>query len=114
MDLGLKGKVVMLTGASRGLGRAMASALSAEGVDLSICARGGDALAAAAADLKAAGASVLAQAADVNDAAAMEAWTSATVKEFGGVDILVNNAGGAKVGTPQTARRRRLASGLRS
>jgi 3-oxoacyl-[acyl-carrier protein] reductase len=99
MDLGLKGKVVMLTGASRGLGRAMASALGAEGVNLSICARGGDALTAAAADLKAAGASVLAQAADVNDAAAMEAWISATVKEFGGVDILVNNAGGAKVGT---------------
>jgi 3-oxoacyl-[acyl-carrier protein] reductase len=99
MDLGLKGKVAMLTGASRGLGRAMASALGAEGVNLSICARGGDALAAAAADLKAAGARVLAQAADVNDAAAMEAWTLATVKEFGGVDLLVNNAGGAKVGT---------------
>ncbi|HXR25250.1 MAG TPA: SDR family oxidoreductase, partial [Candidatus Binataceae bacterium] len=53
----------------------------------------------AATELKAAGASVLAQPADVNDAAAMEAWTAATVKQFGGVDILVNNAGGAKVGT---------------
>jgi 3-oxoacyl-[acyl-carrier protein] reductase len=99
MDLGLNGKVAMLTGASRGLGRAMASALGVEGVKLSICARGGDALAAAAAELKAAGASIIAQAADVNDAAAMAAWTAATVKKFGGVDILVNNAGGAKVGT---------------
>ena len=99
MDLGLKGKVAMLTGASRGLGRAMALALAAEGVRVSICARGGDVLAQAATELKAAGAGVLAQAADVNDAAAMEAWTAATVKEFGGVDILINNAGGAKIGT---------------
>jgi 3-oxoacyl-[acyl-carrier protein] reductase len=99
MDLGLKGKVAMLTGASRGLGRAMAIALGAEGVKLSICARGGDALAVAANELKAAGATVLTQVADVNDPAAMEAWTAATAKEFGGVDVLVNNAGGAKVGT---------------
>ena len=99
MDLGLNGKVAMLTGASRGLGRAMALALAAEGVRISICARGGDVLEQAAAELKAAGAGVLAQPADVNDASAMEAWTAATVKQFGGVDILVNNAGGAKVGT---------------
>ena len=99
MDLGLSGKVAMLTGASRGLGRAMAEALGVEGVKLSICARGGDALATAAAELKATGVSVLAQTADVNDPSAMEAWTAATVKEFGGVDVLVNNAGGARVGT---------------
>ncbi len=99
MDLGLKGKVAMLTGASRGLGRAMALALAAEGVRISICARGGEVLEQAATELKTAGASVLARTADVNDAAAMEAWTAATVKEFGGVDILVNNAGGAKIGT---------------
>ncbi|HLW69667.1 MAG TPA: glucose 1-dehydrogenase [Candidatus Binataceae bacterium] len=99
MDLDLNGKVAMLTGASRGLGRAMARALAAEGVRISICARGGEALEAAAAELKTAGASVLAQAADVNDRGAMETWTAATVSEFGGVDILINNAGGAKVGT---------------
>jgi 3-oxoacyl-[acyl-carrier protein] reductase len=99
MDLGLKGKVAMLTGASRGLGRAMALALAAEEVQISICARGADVLAQAATELKAAGAGVLAQTADVNDAAAMEAWTAATVKELGGVDILINNAGGAKIGT---------------
>src|ERR1700683_5389021 len=99
MDLGLNGKVAMLTGASKGVGRAMALALAAEGVRVSICARGGDVLQQAAAELKAAGASVLARTAEVNDAAAMEAWTAATVQQFGGVDILVNNAGGAKVGT---------------
>jgi 3-oxoacyl-[acyl-carrier protein] reductase len=99
MDLGLKGKVAMLTGASRGLGRAMASALAAEGVHLSLCARGAEVLEHTAAELKAAGASVITQAADVADPAAMESWTDATLKQFGAVDILINNAGGAKLGT---------------
>jgi 3-oxoacyl-[acyl-carrier protein] reductase len=98
MDLQLNGKVAMLTGASRGLGRAMAQALAAEGVRLSICARGAEALEQAAAQLRASGAQVLTSAADVCNAAAMESWTQATVREFGGLDILVNNAGGAKVG----------------
>jgi 3-oxoacyl-[acyl-carrier protein] reductase len=98
MDLQLKGKVAMLTGASRGLGRAMAQALAAEGVRLSICARGADALEQAAAQLKAAGAELLAHAADVCDPSLMQSWVQATVKQFGGVDILINNAGGARVG----------------
>lgn len=99
MDLGLKGKVAMITGASRGLGRAMAAALAAEGVHLSLCARGADALDRAASDLKATGARVLSQAADVNEGAAMASWVKATIAQFGGIDILVNNAGGATVGT---------------
>jgi 3-oxoacyl-[acyl-carrier protein] reductase len=99
MDLGLSGKVAMITGASRGLGRAMALALAAEGASLSICARGGEALESAAGELKRAGAQVLTQPADVNDPAAAEAWTAATARHFGGIDVLVNNAGGAKVGT---------------
>jgi 3-oxoacyl-[acyl-carrier protein] reductase len=99
MDLGLNGKVAMITGASKGLGRAMAQALAAEGVALSICARSAKELEQAAVDLKAAGAKVLAHPADVNDGAAMQAWVAATVKQFGGVDVLVNNAGGARVGS---------------
>jgi len=98
MDLGLNGKVAMITGASRGLGRAMAQALAAEGVRLSICARGGQALEQAAAELKAGGAQVIASPADVNSGPAMQEWVARTVKEFGGVDLLVNNAGGARVG----------------
>jgi 3-oxoacyl-[acyl-carrier protein] reductase len=99
MDLQLSGKVAMVTGASRGLGRAMALALAAEGVRLSICARGAEALEDASAELRAGGAEVLAQAADVCDAGAMQRWTQATAARFGGVDILVNNAGGARVGS---------------
>jgi 3-oxoacyl-[acyl-carrier protein] reductase len=99
MDLGLNGKVAMITGASRGLGRAMALALAAEDVRISMCARGTDKLQESAMELKARGADVFAHQADVNDAAAMEAWTAATVRQFGGLDILVNNAGAAKSGT---------------
>jgi 3-oxoacyl-[acyl-carrier protein] reductase len=101
MDLGLSGKVAMITGASRGLGRAMAAALASEGVRLSLCARGAEALEATAAEFKGAGHQVIAEAADINDAAAMERWTANTVKAHGGVDILVNNAGGARIGTNQ-------------
>ncbi len=99
MDLQLNGKVAMVTGASRGLGRAMAHALAAEGVQLSICARGAEALEQVAGQLEAGGAQVLARSADVCDPAAMQGWTEATVEQFGGVDILVNNAGGARIGT---------------
>jgi len=99
MDLGLKGKVAMLTGASRGLGRAMARALAEEGVRLSICARGAEALEAAARELRASGHDVFAEPADVTDSAQARRWVENTVKHFGGVDVLVNNAGGARQGT---------------
>jgi len=98
MDLGLNGRVAMITGASRGLGRAMARALAAEGMRLSICARGGQVLEEAAVELKAGGAQVIANAADVSDGSAMQAWVEGTIRQLGGVDVLVNNAGGARVG----------------
>jgi 3-oxoacyl-[acyl-carrier protein] reductase len=98
MDLGLRGKIAMITGASRGLGRAMAGALGEEGVKLSICARGQDMLNAAAAELRGLGHETLALTADVTDAADMSRWLDQTRNRFGGVDILINNAGGAKPG----------------
>jgi 3-oxoacyl-[acyl-carrier protein] reductase len=99
MDLGLKGKVAMVTGASRGLGRAMAQALAEEGARLSICARGSDALKAAASELRAAGAEVIAEAVDVTNDAQVRAWVDVTVAKMGGVDVLVNNAGVGRWGT---------------
>jgi 3-oxoacyl-[acyl-carrier protein] reductase len=99
MDLGLRGKVAMVTGTSRGLGRAMARALAEEGVRLSVCARGAEALAAAADELRALGHDVLAEPVDITDPAQARRWVENTVKHFGGVDILVNNAGGARPGT---------------
>ena len=99
MDLGLKGKVAMITGATKGLGRAMAEAFGAEGVKLSICARGEVDLKSTAADLQQRGCEVLAMAADVTKAADMTRWMNETVSRFGAVDILVNNAGAARPGS---------------
>lgn len=98
MDLGLRNKVAMITGASRGLGRAMAEALGAEGARLAICARGAEALAKAASELRADGYEVDSEAIDVADPAAAERWVQGVAKRVGGVDILVNNAGGARMG----------------
>src|SRR5215467_12034771 len=95
MDLGLKGKVVMITGASKGLGHAMALAFAAEGARLGICARGAEALTAAEKELRAAGAEVAAQTIDATDAAATNKWVASTAERFGGIDVLVHNAGGA-------------------
>lgn len=98
MDLGLGGKVAMITGASRGLGREIARALGAEGASLSLCARGTERLAEAAGELRALGYETLALSADVTSAADMERWLARTRERFGGVDILVNNAGGSRAG----------------
>jgi 3-oxoacyl-[acyl-carrier protein] reductase len=99
MDLGLSGKVVMVTGASRGLGRAMAGALAQEGARISMCARGAEALKGAADELRAAGREVFAEPTDVTDPAQARRWVESTVMHFGGIDVLVNNAGGSRPGT---------------
>lgn len=99
MDLGLKGKVALVTGASRGIGRAIAYALAEEGVRVSMCARAPEVLEQAAAELRSAGHEVFAMTADVTDIAQVTPWVRRTAEHFGGIDILVNNAGGATVGS---------------
>src|SRR5271163_2502350 len=98
MDLGLTGKVAMVSGASRGLGRAMAHALADEGMHVSICARTRDPLNEAVAALTKAGNSVMGFAADITQPANAQKWVDETVKKFGGIDVLVNNAGSARPG----------------
>ncbi len=98
MDLGLAGKVVMVSGASRGLGRAIAKAFAQEGARLSICARGEQALNEAARELEQLGCEVMAEVVDVTSLAQASAWTQKTIQRFGTIDVLVNNAGGAKPG----------------
>jgi 3-oxoacyl-[acyl-carrier protein] reductase len=93
VDLGLEGKVALVTGASRGLGLATARALAREGCRLAICARGEEGLREAAAELTAAGADVLALPLDITDAAAGERLVAAARERFGGLDVLVNSAG---------------------
>jgi len=99
VDLGLKGKVAMVGGASRGLGFAVAKALAAEGASVSIVSRDKAAIDDAAGRIaKETGASALATAGDVSTAAAIETWHAATVQRFGGVDLLYTNSGGPLAG----------------
>ncbi len=94
----LEGKVVLVTGGSRGLGFSLAHELARAGARVAICARGGEALERARQKLASSGADVLATRCDVSDRAQADAWVSAAVARFGGVDVLVNNAGVIAVG----------------
>jgi NAD(P)-dependent dehydrogenase (short-subunit alcohol dehydrogenase family) len=94
LDLGLNGKVAIITGGSEGLGRAAAEQLAAEGARVAICARRKDKLDQAADEIrKATNGQVLAYAADVSRATDCEGLVNAVVAQWGGVDILLNNAG---------------------
>lgn len=95
MELGLRGKVVLVTGASRGIGRAIAEAFAAEGCRLCICARGRQTLEEAAAVLRQRGAEVLAVAADVTQPDQVEHVVQAALERYGRIDVLVNNVGGS-------------------
>jgi 3-oxoacyl-[acyl-carrier protein] reductase len=98
MELGLGGKVALVTAASRGIGRGIAEELAREGAQLSICARGKDDLEAAAAELRGHGVDVLAVPADATVPDDIERVVDATAAHFGRIDILVNNAGDAWMG----------------
>lgn len=101
MDLGLAGKVAIITGSSRGLGLASARALVAEGCSVCICGRGEVALSEAALELAAvaaAPAEVLAVRADLATEAGIRDVVEATITRFGGVDVLVNNVALARGG----------------
>jgi len=99
MDLGLKGKVAMVAGASRGLGFAVARGLAAEGVSVSISSRSTEAIDAAAKRICAdTGSATLATPLDVKSVDGIAAWHERTVAKFGGVDLLFVNAGGPPAG----------------
>ncbi len=93
MDLGLAGKVALVTGGSLGIGREIALLLAAEGADVALVARRPVPLANAAAEIEALGRAALAVQADVATATGGRAAFDATIERFGRVDILVNNAG---------------------
>lgn len=95
MDLGLKGKVALISGASKGLGKAIAEEFAKEGAHVSICARGKEELEETARALRASGVTVLAIQADVAKAEDVQRVIAETIKVLGRIDILVNNAGTA-------------------
>jgi NAD(P)-dependent dehydrogenase (short-subunit alcohol dehydrogenase family) len=93
MDLGLKGKIAVVTGGTDGIGKAAALIFAREGAKVAICARTQANLDKTAAQIRALGGEVLAVAADMSKPADIERFMDAVARHFGGIDILVNNAG---------------------
>ena len=103
MDLGLAGKRCVVLGGSRGIGRAIALGLAAEGADVAVCARGGDARGRSALHevekrLRALGGRVHVRACDAGDAAQQADFLDGVRQAFGGVDVLVHNASALALG----------------
>lgn len=94
MDLDLAGKVAVVTGASRGIGRGIAARLASEGASVVLCARGADDLNRAVGELTDS-ARAFGVVADVMTSEGAEAVVAAAVEQFGGLDIVVNNVGGS-------------------
>jgi len=96
VELNLKNKVAIITGASRGIGKATALGFAKEGAKLSICGRTLETLESAAKEIKATGAEVFAKQTDVTNGEQAKAFVTATLDKYGRIDVLVNNVGGSK------------------
>lgn len=94
MNLELEGKVAVVTGSSRGIGKGIASRLAAEGCSVVICGRGRDAVLEAAGQLEASGAAVHPIEIDLTETTAPKRLIEEAVERFGKINILVNNVGG--------------------
>lgn len=96
MDLGLRGKKAIVTGATKGIGRAMVELLAAEGADIGLCARSEDDVESAIVALKTQGVNAIGAPVNVRDGEAYKAWLERTATELGGCDIFIPNvsAGG--------------------
>lgn len=92
VDLQLKGKKAVITGATRGIGRAIADLLADEGADVAICARNADQVAEAVAALKAKGVNAFGRSVDIADGPALKAFVTDAGQALGGIDVLVSNA----------------------
>lgn len=95
MDLQLKGQSAVITGGTKGIGRAIAEALSDEGCNVAICARNADEVSAAVEALSAKGVKATGKALDISDGDAFKAWINDAAGEMGGLDIFVSNVSGS-------------------
>ena len=93
MDLGLAGKKALVTGATKGLGRAIAETLLAEGASVAICARDAEGVEAAVAELSSQG-EVCGSAVDAGDLESLSGWINSSSEQLGGIDIYVHNTSG--------------------
>jgi 3-oxoacyl-[acyl-carrier protein] reductase len=103
MDLGLKGKRALVTGSTKGIGRAIADTFADEGAGVSICARNHADVEVAVAALKKKGVPAFGRAVDVTDPDLLNSWVTASAEALGGIDVLVCNVSALAVGdTPET------------
>ena len=96
MDLGLQGKVVVITGGSRGIGRAIALTCAAEGAHIAFCARNQDGINDTVTEIQARGVQAFGFVADVTESETVERFIHASAEALGGIDIVINNVGGSK------------------
>ena len=98
MDLGLKGRRTVVTGGTKGIGRAVADTFAAEGADVALCARHAGEVESAVAALKARGVRAFGQALDVADRKALSLWIASAAEQLGGIDVLVCNVSALAAG----------------
>ena len=98
MDLGLKSAKVLVTGGTKGIGRAIAETFAAEGANVGICARNQEDVEKTIAALKAKGASAYGRSADVSDAKALKRWVDDMAAQLGGIDVVVANVSALSIG----------------
>ena len=108
MDLELKGKRALVTGGTRGIGRAIAHTLAAEGCHVSFCARNTDEVNATEASLQSLGVSAFGTCVDITEKTAIQDWLNKSAEQMGGLDIIVSNVGAMAIGSDRDAWQKNL------